>query len=269
MFNIIDHVICDDVTMTYFPGDDIQAALLQPEEYKKLCGKRLTKVKKFIKSDEHISAIVKSCISSIPRWRFARELQADPKEKTRCADDGGESDDSDDDRFEYISVDKDLRGIARAQGGFLDDARRILKGKHSLAEFVINREPDHTTIRLEVWRSIAASALYLSEKNMPFTSDVYRVIRGEYSPVHFLSSIDGMPRCCSESGAEEKIYRILSKLPRDETRVAAELRIALVLGSVSIINTGKRGSDNGYLEGLFSICRMLGLKLGMFGIPPH
>ena len=55
-------------------------------------------------------------------------------------------------------------------------------------------------------------------------------------------------------------------MPDEERRVVAELRMALVLGSVSKYHTGKRGSDNGYLEGLFSICRMLGLKLVMCGI---
>ena len=48
--------------------------------------------------------------------------------------------------------------------GFLDEARRILKGRDKLVEFFVNREEARGIIRLEIWRSIAASAVYLSEK---------------------------------------------------------------------------------------------------------
>ena len=262
MFDVVDHIVCGDVIMPYFPGADVKSALLQGGDYKKLCGERLTNVKKFIKPPEYASGIINACVSSVPRWRFARVHDADPNKKPKNAAPSDETDDSDDDRFDYVSADQDLRGVARAQRGLLDESIRITKGGDTLSEFLINRESDHGPVRLEVWRSIAESSLYLSEETCraPSTRIVYL---GGYIDVHYLKSITGRPRFCSETGEEGGIYRCLPNMPDDERMVATERRMALVLGSVSKYRAGKRGGGNGYLEGLCSICRMLGLKLVM------
>ena len=54
----------------------------------------------------------------------------------------------------------------------LEDSRRILKGSNPLAEFFLGRVGNSDVVRLEVWRSIAASALYMEDKNLIYTSNI-------------------------------------------------------------------------------------------------
>ena len=147
----------------------------------------------FLKSTEFEECIVKACVSSIPRWRYLRELERDPSKKSGAADRDVDSDSDDD--FEYVSVvvmphvmyidvfndltlgytevvPKDLKGVARAQKGLLDSTRRILRAKDPLAELLIDRGYSSSVLRLMSWRSLAATAVYLSDKNLPYTSPI-------------------------------------------------------------------------------------------------
>ena len=69
-----------------------------------------------------------------------------------------------------------------------------------------------------------------------------------------------MPYCCSDSGAEEKLYRCLNGLEDERDRVDIELSTVLALDATKKILTGNGGCDNSYTEWMFSICRMLGLR---------
>ena len=136
----------DDKAPAFWPGDQIVINDLESEEYRKLSASRLSKVRLFVSSDDFHSSIFKAAVSSFPRWRFARELNKKPKAEA----DGSESDDE----FAYVSLGKELRGLARAQKGFLEEARKIFKGANEVTEYLINREPGHAVLRLEIWRSI-------------------------------------------------------------------------------------------------------------------
>ena len=91
-----------------------------------------------------------------------------------------------DNEFEYVSAPKNLRGVARAQKGFLGERRWVCKGKDDISEFSIDREACASSMRLMVWGTLAATAAYLSEKNIPFSSHEYRKISCQY---HF-DSVD-------------------------------------------------------------------------------
>ena len=130
----------------FWPGDQIVINDLESEEYRKLSATRLSKVRQFVSSGDFHSSIFKAAISSIPRWGFARELNKEPKDEGADSDSGEE--------FAYVSVAKKLRGLARAQKGFPEEARKIFKGANVLTEFLVNREPDRAVIRLEIWRSV-------------------------------------------------------------------------------------------------------------------
>ena len=69
-----------------------------------------------------------------------------------------------------MSVPKNLRGVARAQKGFLEECRRICKGEDDISEFPIEKESCPSSMRLIVWRTLAATLAYLVEKNLTFTS---------------------------------------------------------------------------------------------------
>ena len=69
-------------------------------------------------------------------------------------------------------VAKKLKGVARAQMALLEETRQILRGKDSLVELIIDRNDHPSTMRLLAWRSLVATAVYLSEKNLPYTSGI-------------------------------------------------------------------------------------------------
>ena len=239
--------------------------ILESDEYLRICSKRVAKVIKFTRSSKYATSLLKCALSSIPRWRYARELDSQPREKKKARpiveDDEVMDNDSDDEHFDYVSVSTSLRGIARAQKGLLEDCRRIMKGKDELVEYFLNRETEADVIRLEVWRSMVSSAAYLSEKNLAYASNPYRVIRGEMDSWDFAHAVVGMPGCCADSGCEEKIYRTFRHAPDEEARICAEINLVLALDVTKACVTITGGSHNGYIEGLFSICRMLGLRL--------
>ena len=157
-------------SLQFWPGDDVEKNLLESAEYQKLSSSRMKSVQEFLHSPLFTSSTLKACISSIPRWRFIRETEAVKGEAATSPDEdsGAESDDE----FTYVSVQKNLTGVARGQLGMIEESRRIFKGANPLAEFFLCRADDSAVVRLEVWRSIVASALYMADKNLPYTSHI-------------------------------------------------------------------------------------------------
>ena len=177
-----------------------------------------------------------------------------PEKSTQCQRSGGEKHakcaqsrdsidvaSSDGERFGHVSVSEEIRGIARWQRGLLEGSRNITKREDSLVDLLLNREEDADAIRLQVYRAIAAKALYVAEKNYPFTSAPYRVIRGELAATDYCYSIRGRPKCGSDTGAKEKLHRILRDLNTETERVGLEMKMSLMLGCVKDFHTSKTG----------------------------
>ena len=117
-------------------------------------------------------------------------------------------------------------------------------------------------MRLEVWRALMASASYMGEKNLGFTCHHYRTIRGELDEWQYAHSLGGSKiGCCSDSGCEQKIHFAFKKARGGENATTAiEISLVLALQATKERHTTKGGADNQHIEGLFSICRMMGLK---------
>ena len=113
-------------SMTYWACRDIEKNLIDSMDYQKLPPGRMESAQEFIRAPSFARDVSKAGISSIPRWRFIREEQADADKKGKfpdgypCSDLGEE--------FEYVPVPGNLRGVAMGQKGFPDDARRIIEG---------------------------------------------------------------------------------------------------------------------------------------------
>ena len=134
----------DDKAPSFWPGGQIVTNAVASEEYRNLPATRLSKVREFVASDTSHSNIFKAEISSIRRWRFARELNKEPKDPGV---------DSDSDReFAYFSLAMKLRGIARSQRGFSEGHRGIFKGDNVLTDVLVGREPGADRLLLEIWR---------------------------------------------------------------------------------------------------------------------
>ena len=143
-----------DKAPSYWSGDQVTKDTLESEEYIRLSHDRLSKVKDFVAGDEFHSSIFKAAISSIPRWRYARELQKKPADPKAQNIEAAENESDSDDDFKFVSIGKDTRGVVRAQRGFIEEARSMFHSKNVLVEFLVNRESGAPTLRLEIWRSV-------------------------------------------------------------------------------------------------------------------
>ena len=103
------------------------------------------KLHRSLGSDDMVEGVAKGCAASLPRWRYIRELKRGPY-KTRGGV-GCESADSDM-GLRHVSVPIKMRGVARAQKGFLEERRRIVLGRDAMTEFLVNRETSAESLRL-------------------------------------------------------------------------------------------------------------------------
>ena len=132
----------------------------------------MTKLRDFLNSGEFEESLVKARVSSLPRWRYARELPTDPSKKRTDPDYDGYSSGSDDE-FVFVSVcamrqcfllthtydvPLKMKGVARAQRSFIDETRKIARARDPLVELIVNRSDSPETMRLLAWRSLAATA---------------------------------------------------------------------------------------------------------------
>ena len=153
-----------DTPLSFWPGDDVDINTLESEEYRELPRTRLGKVRDFVTGGEFRTSIFKAAISALPIWRCSRELNKKPRGFPIGNDTNNDASDSESGgNFDYVSAPKKLRGVARAQRGFLDGRRKIPQCKHDLVEFLANRESGAPIIRLEIWRGIVS-------RNVPDTN---------------------------------------------------------------------------------------------------
>ena len=83
-FTLIRHLIPENRPPPgFWPGDDIESNTLASEEYKAVSEGRMKKLRKFTKSPDFDECLVKACVSSVPRWRYVRELELDPSKKRK------------------------------------------------------------------------------------------------------------------------------------------------------------------------------------------
>ena len=69
-------------------------------------------------------------------------------------------------------VPNQMKGVARAQKELLDHTRKILRDKEPLAELLIDRGYSPSVLRLMDWRSLNDTAVYISDKHLPFKSHI-------------------------------------------------------------------------------------------------
>ena len=95
-FSLIKHLIPGEKPApSFWPGDQVETDVLASDDYKQVSANRMSKLRNFLKCEEFDERIVKACVSSLPRWRYARELASDPKKKRIDPDYDEDSSDSD------------------------------------------------------------------------------------------------------------------------------------------------------------------------------
>ena len=118
------------------------------------------------------------CHTFTPRWHFARCLSS-------ARDDSGAF---------------PKGGVARGLLRFSEDSDRILRGEDVLDNSILCKKKIYVSdVRIHVWRAILRSALYIHERNAPYNTPTWRVIRG-IDPPSRLKSAFMRENCCAVGG---------------------------------------------------------------------
>ena len=277
------HLLPPSKVQSYWAGDDIVLNAIGSEEYREISKRSMRKLQDFVGSPNFAASVMKGAISSIPRWRFAREMG----KKVHIDESDGDSDDE----FTYVSRPVGLPGVARGQKGFLQACREIFHGKNELFVHLIDTETEKMNPdlnRLGITRRSCAAAVYLAEKNpLTLPEHVYllrdlltnnikrfstrhffssaivgtrRVLRGELQPIDYVETLASSRHCCCDAEVDGGIISFLdsSASPSENVFWGASLVEAFTAARDNHMKKG--GFRNGRLGGLFSICRMLGLR---------
>ena len=91
----------------------------------------------------------------------------------------------------------------------------------------------------------------------------YRVIRGEMKPGEYIEKMRGENEvdCCANSGFARKIQRQFGRMVDDRQRRECELSLIVAFNTAIICMAQKGSIESITIEQIFSICRMLGLRL--------
>ena len=179
-----EHLLPCTKNLAHWPGGDVAVSAMDPVEYKEASKKRVNEIQAFLRSSRFVTTLFKGAIPSIPRWRYAREME---KKVAKDAD-GSESDGE----SIRVSCPVYLKGVARGRKGFLGASRKIFAGKGELAEHLIHTETqraDPDIPRLAVTRSIHSSESYLAEKISSTHREFVNLVRSH----QFLLSVRYVP----------------------------------------------------------------------------
>ena len=132
------------------------------------------------------------CVCSIPRRPLARCVESD--------------------RNPNASEEESV-GIGRDLGRCAYWCDNIVRGRNAFAEIVVAFAASPLEIRMQVFRGLARSLMYLSFKNRPFAYTFWNILRGISS--NSILDIMGSAHCCKED-VEKKIRHYTESLLVDD-----------------------------------------------------
>ena len=146
---------------------------------------------------------------------------------------------------------------------FKDDVECIAAWKNFLAENVIRSCEDRSTVprpRLECWRVISRSAVYLNERLLGYESPIWRAIRGDTGAQDAVLALERMNYCCAPSALDMRAILYLSRSDgKDRIIPRGSLIITIVeLRKRHLRKGGNATKDTGYR---FSALRNLGVRM--------
>ena len=99
----------------------------------------MASVLEYVKDSKFFMDVVIGALSAIPRWKFARVLEAKAEDTYSPR-------------------------LGNAMRAFYSSTCEILQGKNVLVEHILNREPECGVIRMALYGAIMRSYFYLAEK---------------------------------------------------------------------------------------------------------
>ena len=235
-FHLVALYIPDTLEMRWWPGDDISCVDQDdPLAFEEVSGNRLNRVRTFLQSPSLFGHLAVCCISSLPRWRFCRILEA--KDATQ-------------------------RGFAfafRSMSSMTDD---IISGRCGVAEYFLRGCVSESRVRASVAAALMRSLLYVKSKFAAYSSLVWDAVLGDISVASLVEQLlsPDVKVCCLDSACSLKIRNAFVGLEGSAyTAALSDLEVALRSVGAQVLQRG--GSTNIECESLFSICRQLGTKM--------
>ena len=217
---------------TYPRGTDDADAETKKNESKK----RSQLIAKYLNSDDFIDSLIICCVTSMPRWRLLRCTEQIPRD--------GEG--------------KEERRIAKGLEKCLTESRRIISGEHILAERLISasRHPDF--VRVRIWNSLLRSLMYLSYRNLPYCSTLWKILRGASIPSSIRSDLQLKPHCCEDPNMLKIRSNLLRSSPIEGEILLCDLEVMLETACEKYNAKGHCG--NVEAEGRLRDCTTLTLR---------
>ena len=177
-FSILEHAVPLGTYLSWWPGmQDHTRKDDKPDRDKKgkLAKKKSLKTAEFARSEDCVKSFAPCCVSSVPRWVYARALESK----------------SSGDAAKYC--------IVEAKHAMFEKTKNIILGGDPLAELLILGEHQPDLLRCMCAKSLLASLLYVLYSDRKYSSQSWKIARGE-SDLESVSNLPGSRKCCDETG---------------------------------------------------------------------
>ena len=111
---------------------------------------------------------------------------------------------------------------------FAEKCRDVISGCHELSSFILDATFCPPDTSLVAWRNIISSMQYISYRNRNYSSDFWRVLKGDLPPSEFVNNLP-QPDCCSPSGSHVKIFKEIHKAKGTEEYAPTINELAFVV----------------------------------------
>ena len=180
MFDILP-VVVHKAKLSHCPGDQF-VEIEQAENYQASVSTRMSRLKQYLVSYHYVLDSILAMTTSIPRWKFAQTLETASKSNPAL-----------------------MKGLLCATKELKRQTDNILNCGNALVEALLTREPYEKYLRLEVYRGLLRTALYVHDKSFDAHDSFWSTLMSDAdisSQIH-----DNFSRtCCSATGTVAKIH---------------------------------------------------------------
>ena len=139
----------------------------------------------------------------------------------------------------------------------------IAQGKNGLVENVLETSSDALNVnvlRMECWRVLIRSTVFLCEKIVNYKSPLWRGIHGVVSPEQSVAELKSSKLCCTPSSLDLKAAHYMARFDGEPLK-KLEASLVRIVGVLKKVVMGKGGCSSRVVEYLFSIIRNLGVRM--------
>ena len=179
---------------------------------------------------------MEGCVSSIPRWAYARSL-ASRKKKGDTAD---------------TPV-----GVSKAAKSIFSTTKKIMSGSDLLADYLIDDEELPSELRDVCSKSLLASSVYVLKSNQAYSPTAWSPVRRE-TTYEECNDLLGTSKCCDETGFQCKLAKFVSLRREGDDDSSGDTAAESLECASTFLSDGANGFSTKAAESGFSLSRMSG-----------